>query len=130
MTNPTTNPFHNMLSGMARDIAAAGAKFKRRKLQEQFPGASDEVLDRIIDLDRDLEAALFRQSHLVQECDDLRGKAGMWRTCRASSDDEDEGVDGEDFEEAALSFKEIKRRTALAELRLLELKIKKMEGTV
>src|SRR5690606_17603458 len=102
-----TNPCTEILGGFVRDIAAAGAEFRRSTLREQFPGASDDVLDHIIDLNGKVEAAHHWEMYLRHDLDELREKLGRY--------------------DPDLTLEEIGRRRALAELRLTELKIANLE---
>lgn len=105
-----TNPFAEFVGGMIKDAAAATAEWRRKPLREQFPDASDDVLDHIIDLNGKLETAHAREEFLSHERKSLCKKL-----VRYDSD---------------LTFEEVKRRKALAELQLLELKIANWKGEV
>lgn len=103
-----TNPFTEFMGSVIRDVAEVTAEWKRKPLREQFPEASDEVLDHIIKLKDELSTAAFRERCLLVDCDELREKLD-----RYNSD---------------LTLEEIGRRKAMAELQLVELKIANLEA--
>ncbi len=101
--------FGEFIGGIVNDIAKAGAEIRRKGLRERFPEASDATLDHILELEDDIKKAGVRERWLRHERDELEGKVGRY--------------------DSDLNLEELSRRKALAELRLLELKIEKMEGT-
>lgn len=103
-----TNPFTEFMGSVIRDVAEATAEWKRKPLREQFPGASDAVLDHIIDLNGKIETARHRELFLRHDRDELRERLGRY--------------------DSDLTLDEISRRRNLAELRLVELKIANLEA--
>jgi hypothetical protein len=103
-----TNTFTEFMGGIIKDVAAATAEWRRKPLREQFPDASDAILDHIIDLNGQIETAHHRELYLKHDCDELREKLGRY--------------------DSDLTLEEISRRRALAELRLTELKIANLEA--